>query len=94
MEFPKTENSWTTGTILASLLSGMSLLSMLGSIIWFSSHVNDAIAEIAPVAKEQQADHSDIVTLKVEQQYTDTRYAEIMVQLGKIDEKLNDSRRK
>lgn len=89
---PPVENSWTTGTILASCTSILSLLGMLGSVIWFSSHVNDAVAGIPALVTKTSLTREEVTTLKVQQQYTDMRYAEIMTELAKINQKLDEQR--
>jgi hypothetical protein len=89
---PHVSNSWTLGTVLASITSLLSLLGMIGTVIWFSSHVNDAVAGIPNVIKTQQSYGTDINTLKIQQQYTDMRYAEIMTELSKINQKLDEQR--
>lgn len=89
---PHVSNSWTLGTVLASITSLLSLLGMIGTVIWFSSHVNDAVAGIPATNDRSLLNAKEITVLKVQQQYTDMRYAEIMTQLAKINQKLDEQR--
>lgn len=86
---PSVENSWTTGTILASATSIMSLLAMIGSIIWYSAKLDSVVQYVPEMQKTQVANTEDILILQQQQRFTDSRYIEIQTQLAKINDKLD-----
>lgn len=93
-------NTWTLGTVLAATLSAASLLSMLGGGIWFAARLDNAtrnipqIVEMERVISEtEKTDALQIAVLQDQQKYTDMRYAEIMAELEKINQKLDDRSR-
>lgn len=102
MHLPHVEKTWTIGTVLAASLSLVSLLSVLVGIIWGYARVTYATDSIPAMQAEERAQHAasesnrqDISNLKIQQTYNDAHYAEILMQLSKIDakmDKLNDSK--
>jgi hypothetical protein len=93
---PPIKNSWSTGTILASLTSILSLLTVIGSIIWYSARVGYVVDNIPPtisnIKTRQESHDADIAVLKNQMQYTNVRYAEIQLELAKINDKLDGVR--
>jgi hypothetical protein len=83
-------NTWTVGTVLASALSLSSLLSMFAGGIWFAARLDSATKNIPQVMEMEKTDEVNIAILQDQQKYTDMRYAEIMVKLDKIDQKLDE----
>lgn len=85
---PHFTNDWTTGTILASVTSIMSLLGMVGSVIWFSARVDATVSVIPNMAKQQETNTQAIAIEATKQLYTDSRYVEIQTQLANIQVQL------
>jgi hypothetical protein len=81
MHLPPVEKSWTVGTVLAATLSAASLLSMIGSVIWFEAQLNDSTKNIPVLLQKESDDAKQIAVLQDQQHYTDERYAEIMAKL-------------
>lgn len=80
---------WTTGTILASTTSILSLLAMIGSVIWYSAKLDSIVQYIPDIQRTQVANTESIIVLQQQQRYTDARYVEIQTSLAKINEKLD-----
>lgn len=82
------KNAWTTGTILASGTSIISLLTMVGSIIWFSARADATLSTIPTLQKQQELNTQAIQGEAIKQSYTDSRYMEIQAQLANIQTQL------
>jgi len=95
VHLPRVERSWTIGTVLAATCSVVSLLSVLIAITWGYARVTYATDNIPDMKRKQEANTQDISNLKLQQTYNDAHYAEILLQLSKIDgkvDRLNDSK--
>lgn len=86
---PRVDHSWTTGTIMAAATSAMSMLTMLGTIVWFSAHLDGTVRIIPDIQKQQIINSESIAVLQSQMNYTNIRYAEIQLALAKINEKLD-----
>ena len=80
---------WTTGTILASTTSILSLLAMIGSVIWYSAKLDSIVQYIPDLQRKQISNTESIIVLQSQQRYTDARYVEIQASLAKIYDKLD-----
>lgn len=99
---PAVEHTWTIGTVLAASMSLVSLLSVLMGMTWGYARVSNATDAIPAIQADARAQHAvsevnrqDISNLKIQQTYNDAHYAEILMQLSKIEgkvDKLNDSK--
>lgn len=83
------QSKWTTGTILASATSILSLLAMIGSVIWYSAKLDSIVQYIPDLQRNQVANTESIIVLQQQQRYTDARYVEIQASLAKIYDKLD-----
>lgn len=86
---PHVDKTWTVGTVLASVTSILSLVTMIGSCIWFAAKVDDATATVPAIQKEEVLTEQNVAVLQDQQKYTDARYIEIMEKLKEIDIKLD-----
>ena len=82
------KNAWTTGTLLASGTSIISLLTMVGSIIWFSARADVTLSIVPSLQKQQELNTQAIQGEAIKQSYTDSRYLEIKTQLANIQTQL------
>jgi hypothetical protein len=89
---PHVRNSWTLGTVLAATTSVMSLLSMLIGGVWFAARLDESTKNIPAIILQVNQRARDVAVLQNQQHYTDMRYAEIMTELAKINEKLDRRR--
>ena len=80
---------WTTGTILASTTSILSLVAMIGSVIWYSAKLDSIVQYIPDIQRKQISNTESIIVLQSQQRYTDARYVEIQASLAKIYDKLD-----
>jgi len=85
---PHYTNTWSTGTVLASVTSIMSLLGVIGSIVWFSARVDTTVSIIPSISKQQEMNTQAIAIETTNQSYTDARYIEIQAQLANIEVQL------
>ena len=93
---PHVDRTWTLGTVLAAVGSLLSLVSFIGGMIWFAAELKEStknipgiLAKQTDLSSVQGKQSQDIAVLQDQQHYTDMRYAEIMSQLAKISEKID-----
>lgn len=86
---PHVHNTWTIGTVLAAATSVTSLLSMLIGGVWFAARLDESTKNIPTIVRQQGEQAQAIAVLQDQQHYTDMRYAEIMLQLTTINQKLD-----
>lgn len=89
LHIPPVQNTWTLGTILASVTSITSLLSMLIGGIWLAARLDVATKNIPTILSQQATIQTNVAVLQDQQRYTDMRYAEIMVELKEISRKID-----
>lgn len=89
VHIPPVQNTWTLGTILASVTSITSLLSMLIGGIWLAARLDVATKNIPAILSQQATIQTNVAVLQDQQRYTDMRYAEIMVELKEISHKID-----
>jgi len=96
MHLPQVQRTWTVGTVLASITSILSLISLIGGIFWFASQLDSATKGIPDILRKQaemtektNKQAMEIAVLQDQQNYTNTRYAEIMSRLAEINAKLD-----
>lgn len=99
---PIGERTWELSTLLTAGCSIVSLASVLIGVTWGYARVSNATDAIPAIQADARAQHAiseanrqDISNLKIQQTYNDAHYAEILMQLSKIDgkvDKLNDSK--
>lgn len=102
LNHPIGERTWELSTVLTAGCSIVSLASVLIGITWGYARVSNATDAIPLIQSEARSQHAlaetnrqDISNLKIQQTYNDAHYAEILIQLSKIDgkvDKLNDSK--
>ncbi len=90
---PRVKNTWTVGTVLAGLMSAASLFTMLIGGVWFAARIDIATKPVPTMLTLQNLHSQQVAVLQDQQHYTDMRYAEIMLELAKINEKLDDQHR-
>lgn len=89
---PPVDRSWTVGTVLASVTSVLSLLTMLGSFIWFEARIKYVTDNVPELEKQEVLSQQNIAVLQDQQRYADLHYAEIMTKLDRIELTLNKER--
>lgn len=86
---PRVERSWTIGTVLAASCSLVSVLVVIFGAIWAYAGVSYAAQNIPSLQVQQASNTRDIAVLKANQTNSDTRYAEILNQLVRLNDKVD-----
>lgn len=82
-------NVWTIGSVCSLLASLGSLLAIVVGGIWFAARLDLSTKEIPELIRAKNEQAKEIAVLQDQQRYTDSRYAEIMLQLARINAKLD-----
>jgi hypothetical protein len=102
IHLPRIDRSWTIGTVLASLGSLLTIIVVVVTAIRSYDAVSYATQNIPTIQADAKAAHEqqeairqDVAVLKIQQQNSDGRYAEILSQLANLNikvDRLNDSK--
>jgi len=88
VELPHVENSWTIGTVLASVGSLCAVISVVVGLIWGYAGVTYATAAIPELKTATELDERNIAVLQSQKAETDRRFEEIIQRLGDIQRSL------
>lgn len=89
----KFNNDWSIGAIVAAGMSTLSVLTTLGSVVWFAAKLSYSVSVIPPMQSQVGANTRDIAVLQDKQTYSDSRYQEILSQLATINVKLDNQQK-
>lgn len=80
---------WSTGDRIAAVSSVFAAATVMVGLIWGYARVTNATEAIPRLETQQQRNTLDIRQLQTQQANSDARYAEILNQLDRLNDKMD-----